>query len=226
MDFACIDNMKTLSMRDSSHRIYLNFAQIANNLYTLYEDNPSATTGYIGQVIKRHNDSHNKVKLTTFRHILKWPKAVSHLTRLLKTGGVWATDIEPSLLSLFKCRIEEVRSLLLNIYIIYLFYTKVAAFVLKLCADQAEAINEAHPNKRYHLTDLIPEGEPGMKKEGMAFGSGTKYAMSKLRTKMNPELLNCLDKTVWHSPKGVFGLTVRVNSCYHTITHFFCTLVP
>jgi hypothetical protein len=110
MDYACLDNVRTVYLVDSPHRIYLNYTQIADNLYSLYDDDSFSTTFYIGDVVKRHNDQRNTFKLTSFRHLLKWPKAVPQLLRVLKAGGVWTTDLEPGLAALFRCRIEEVNS--------------------------------------------------------------------------------------------------------------------
>ena len=66
------------------------------------------TTSLINKIIKRVRDDPSKPKITSFRNILKFPKAVPYLIRLLSAGGIWTLNCENAYKMLIKCRIEEV----------------------------------------------------------------------------------------------------------------------
>lgn len=65
-------------------------------------------TDKIRQLVKHHHEQVSSMKITSFRHVLKFKEAVPHLVRLLHAGGVWTVNCESAYAALVKCRVERV----------------------------------------------------------------------------------------------------------------------
>ena len=105
MDYSCLDNIATKKLTNTYSRISLNYAQVTEHMYTLYNDR-LITTAHIGKLVKRHNEK--AIKINGFKTILKYWNAVPYLVRLIQAEGVWSAFMEDAYSSLAKCRIEEV----------------------------------------------------------------------------------------------------------------------
>jgi len=104
-DYSCLDNLERSYLPNSYHRTTSNYADVAATLYAS-SDHPSTITSKLNCVLKRNAVS--KVKITSFKHMLKFRSVVPHLVRLLNAGGVWTIDCETAYAALVKCRVEKV----------------------------------------------------------------------------------------------------------------------
>ena len=86
-------------------------------------------------------------------------------------------------------------------------------YVLKACADQAEAINLALPggvkDKGYSIFDILPKGEESLKEKRYrdGLGNGAFFAISPL-IPQNSAVFKPLQTVAWKGLPNVFGNTV------------------
>ena len=109
MDYSCVDNISTKKLIDTYSRITLNYAQVAESLYSLHTDQ-EITTAHIAQLVKRHPEK--GFKINGFKTILKYRKAVPYLIRLIQARGVWSKHMEDAYSHLAKCHSEEVNPII------------------------------------------------------------------------------------------------------------------
>ena len=93
------------------------------------------------------------------------------------------------------------------------------AYIIKACADQSEAINTAlsrdSPKKSYHLHDVLPRGEEGLKdkKNRDALSSGLQPAMAPLISPDSPATYNKINLVVWKGEEVMFDKPLVL--CFH-----------
>ena len=109
-DYSCLDNIERVTLINSYHRLTLNYAQIAESLYSSSHPN-HVISSKILEVVKRNHDDTSSTKITNFRNLLKFREAVPPLVRLLRAGGVWTVDCETAYSALVKCRVEKVNEI-------------------------------------------------------------------------------------------------------------------
>jgi hypothetical protein len=86
------------------------------------------------------------------------------------------------------------------------------AYVLRACADQAEAIEEAVRSvhhRKCHLYDVLPGGEADMisGRFSQALASGERYDLQRM-IGSNNVVFDLIEKIVWVESSTVFGFKV------------------
>ena len=94
-------------LQNSYHRQCLNYAQIAEYVYSSGASNADHK---ICLVVRNENST---MKINGFRGLLQFKGVVPHVVRLLSAGGIWTVNGELAYSALVKCRIEGVSQYLL-----------------------------------------------------------------------------------------------------------------
>lgn len=120
---------------------------MAQRYYTIYNDQ-TTTTSYIGMMLKRNYgpeelEASKRVKITSFKHLLKYKEAVPPLVQLLKTQGIWSFDLEGVYTQLNKCRVEKVN----EIYCYILLYSLMQLFFIFFSIRQLLMFSESVQSK-------------------------------------------------------------------------------
>jgi hypothetical protein len=112
LDYSCTDNIEKKFLSNSYQRVCLTLAKITDSVYKSYPSDPEKSSDILQPLVKRYGEV-SSLKITSFRHMLKFPRVVPELVKLFLNGGLFSIECEEAFQHLLKCRVEGVMFVLL-----------------------------------------------------------------------------------------------------------------